>query len=177
MNPDDAETHYNWANALQILGRFEEAVARYQEALRIKPNHANAHNNLGKAFENLARFDKAVTEYQSALRLEPDNISALNNLAWLLATCSDDAVRDGPQAVKLAEQAARLTRHNKASTLVTLSAAFAAAGNFQQAVLWQEKAIRLVPNNQRDRLRKRLELYKRGEPYSEARQGQSGIEK
>ncbi len=165
LNPDDSEARYNWANALQPLGRFEEAVGHYQEALRIRPKFANAHNNLGKAFENLARFDKAAAEYQSALQLESGNISALNNLAWLLATCSDDALRDGPQAVKLAEQAARLTGHNNASILATLSAAYAEAGNFAQAVEWQEKAVRLVPDNQKERLRRHLESYESGKPY------------
>ncbi len=162
LNPNDAETHYNCANTMQLLGRFDEAVGHYQEALRIKPTFANAHNNLGKAYENLARFDKAAAEYKSALQFEPNNISALNNLAWLLATCSDDAVRDGPQAVKLAEQAASLTGHNNASILVTLSSAYAEAGNLELAVAWQEKAVRLVPDNQAEGLRKRLELYRSG---------------
>ncbi len=167
LNPEDAEGHYNWGNALQFLRRFEEAVGHYQEALRIKPTFADAHNNLGKAYENLAQFDKAAAEYKGALQLQSGNIAAMNNLASLLATCSDDTVRDGPQAVKLAEQAVRLTGHKNAAILVTLSAAYAEAGNFAQAVAWQEKAIRQVPDNQKERLRRRLELYKQGKPYRE----------
>ncbi len=167
LNPDDAEAHYNWANALQLLGRFEEAVERYQEAVRIQPEFANAHNNLGKAFENLARFDKATTEYKGALRLESGNISALNNLAWLLATCFDDTVRDGPQAVRLAEQAARRTGYINPTILATLSAAHAEAGNFEQAVAWQAKAIDMARGEQKNVLSQRLEMYKQGKPYRE----------
>ena len=51
--------------------------------------------------------------------------------------------------------------------IYTLAAAHAEAGQFDQAVRWQEKAIPLAPEAQRDVLRRRLELYQQGKPYRE----------
>jgi tetratricopeptide (TPR) repeat protein len=44
MNPI-AKTHFAAARALTELGRIEEAVAHYGEALRLKPDYADALNN------------------------------------------------------------------------------------------------------------------------------------
>ena len=46
IQPDFAEAHSNLGNALQELGRLEEAVASYRKALAIKPDYAEAHHNL-----------------------------------------------------------------------------------------------------------------------------------
>ena len=64
-----------------------EAVAQYQEALRLKPDYAEAHNNLGIALQDQGQLAEAVAQYQEALRLKPDYAEAHWNraLAWLLA--------------------------------------------------------------------------------------------
>ena len=64
-----------------------EAVAQYQEALRLKPDYAEAHNNLGNALRDQGQLAAAVAQYQEALRVKPDSVEAHSNraLAWLLA--------------------------------------------------------------------------------------------
>jgi len=48
--PDDAEVHNNLGNALEKTpGRFEDAIAQFEAALRLKPEFAEAHYNLGCA--------------------------------------------------------------------------------------------------------------------------------
>ena len=68
----------------------------------------------------------------------------LNNLAWLLATQPSPEVRNGPEAVRLAERACALTSRTNLWFLHTLAAACAESGNFTQAVAAAEEARRLA---------------------------------
>jgi Flp pilus assembly protein TadD len=139
--------------------------------LEINPQLAVAHRNWGRALQEQGILEKAVSHYRKSLQLKPNDLLALNNLAWLLATCADDRVRDGQQAVTLAERAARLTNYENPLLLDTLSATYAEVGDFAKATHWQTKAIELSPNNQKDGRRARLERYKSGRPFRELRTG------
>ena len=46
-----AEAHHNLGVALARLGRPDEAVQSYREAVRLRPGYAEAHSNLGIALE------------------------------------------------------------------------------------------------------------------------------
>ena len=68
---------------------------------------------------------RAVNQLRKVVLLKPDLPQPLNNLAWLLATCSDDTVRNGPEAVSCAERACRLTAFRETAMVGTLAAAYA----------------------------------------------------
>jgi len=89
---------------------------------------------------SLGNYPAAIDHYQQALALKADAIDGLNNLAWLLATCPDKALRDGPRAVTLAEQACKLTQNQTTVFLGTLAAAQAEAGRFEEAIATAQKA-------------------------------------
>jgi 4-amino-4-deoxy-L-arabinose transferase-like glycosyltransferase len=96
----------------------------------------------------------------------------LNNLAWRLATSPDAKVRDGSQAVQLAERACEQTHYQKTIYLGTLAAACAEAGRFEDAMAAAQKAIALAQENgEQELVRKNqelLELYRRHEAYRES---------
>jgi tetratricopeptide (TPR) repeat protein len=165
LDPNFAEARSNLGAALHGLGRFEEAIAHYEEAQRLKPNLAMTQINWGGALRELGRFEQAAAHFEEALQFEPDNYRAWNHMAWLLATCPDARVRDGKRAVELAQRASWATGHKDASVLDTLAAAYAEAGNFDEAVRWQEKAVQLASDRQADILRRRLDIYESGKPF------------
>jgi tetratricopeptide (TPR) repeat protein len=165
IKPDYAGAHYGWGSALQNLGHPEQALAHYQEALRIKPDYARARGNLGYALAALGRFKEALSHFSEAVRRGPQDVETVNNLAWLLATCPLAEVRDGKRALQLAGPLAELQRPGSFAILDTLAAAYAEVGSFDEAVRWQEKAVKQVPIQQQDELQKRLELYRQGKPY------------
>jgi len=165
--PDDAALHLNIAGIQVHEGRRREAEAHYQAALELEPGLADARLKYGLALEGWGEAGAAVVQYREALRHAPNLLPAIQRLAWLLATSSDDRVRDGEEALLLAQRGAEATRHRKAELLVTLAAAHAENGHFDEAQRWQTRAIQLTPRDHRAPLERQLELYLAARPYRE----------
>ena len=119
----------------------------------------------------LGHTGEAATQYREALRLNPDLLLALNNLAWELATSPDDQLRNGAEAVRLAEHACELTHYDRPAFIGTLAAAYAEAGRFPEAVTASEKAHNLALALGRQELalknQELLQLFKNHQPYRE----------
>src|SRR6266568_8361105 len=72
----------NYGSVLNKQGKSAEALAYFQEALRIKPDEV-IYNDMGNAYWHLNFLDKAVGAYKEAIRLKPDFKEAHNNLGFL----------------------------------------------------------------------------------------------
>jgi spermidine synthase len=68
----------------------------------------------------------------------------MNNLGWILATHPDPLVRDPAEALDITERAAQLTGYRDPLVLGTLAPAYAAAGEFSQAMTFAVRAASLV---------------------------------
>ncbi len=60
----DAKTFYNMGLALFNLGRFEEAIASYDNSIAINPNIKDAYHNKALALYHLKKYDDAISCYQ-----------------------------------------------------------------------------------------------------------------
>jgi tetratricopeptide (TPR) repeat protein len=78
------------------------------------------------------------------LSRNPDSAMALNNLAVLLATAPEAGLRNGAEAVQLAERACALTANRNPVLLTTLAAAYAEAGRFEEAIQTAQQAIKFA---------------------------------
>ncbi len=169
IQPGLASAHNNLGDALLRKGRFDEAITRFQEAVRLRPDFARAHCNLGAALLRKGQAAEALAHYQAAIAAQPANPPVLTTVAWVLATCPEAAVRNGPRAVELAQQAERLPGGANPSVLGTLAAAYAEAGRFPEAVATARRALELATAQantaQAEALRTQLELYQAGSPF------------
>jgi tetratricopeptide (TPR) repeat protein len=167
--PDFAEAHFNMAGIYQTRGQLDAAVSQYEIALKLRPDLAGAHFKLGMIFVQQGRLAEAVSQYDAALKIQPDLAGACNNLAWLLATASDPALRNGPRAVELARRAMRLTRGKNPVVCATMAAACAESGQFNEAVKAIDQALAIASNNVSlaGALQKQKSLYQAGSPFRE----------
>jgi tetratricopeptide (TPR) repeat protein len=161
----------NYGLALMRTGHLPEAIEQFQKALAADPNEAGTCNNLATALQQSGRVAEAIAHYEKALALNPDSVGACQNLAWVLATCPDAGVRNGPRAVELARRALAQAGTPNSALLRTLAAAYAEAGRFPEAIQAAEQAIQLAEaqsNPARSAtLRAELELYRDNQPLRE----------
>ena len=72
---DTAGSYYNQGNALMHLGKAEEAIAAYKQALRRRPDWPDAKRNLAAAEKFKAAKDKQEQdEQQEQAGIDPDQV-------------------------------------------------------------------------------------------------------
>jgi Zn-dependent protease with chaperone function len=106
------------------------------------PENPSLHSMLGDLHYRRQNFAEVKQAYEKSLALRPDQPQVLNNLAWLLATCPDEALRDPPRALELAQRAAEL--EESAFILDTLAESHFVSGNFDQALEVGRRALALA---------------------------------
>jgi tetratricopeptide (TPR) repeat protein len=142
--PRYADAHFNLGNALAQKEYVDQAIDHYEQALKLQPDLVEAQNNLGVALLKKGFVANAVIHWRAALQIQPNSVDILNNLAWILATFPDPSVRDGRNAVVLAERANSLAENKNPAILRTVAAAQAEAGNFPIALQQAERAAELA---------------------------------
>ena len=172
IRPEDGDTRTVLAMALLAKNRTDEAAAQFREAARLQSTNALANYHLALIHQERKEIPAAIERFQLALKAQPDWPESLNNLAWILAANPDAKVRNGAEAVKLAERACRLTDYREPLLVGTLAAAYAEAGRFPEAVSSAEKARELaLAAGQKEIAQKNqelLELYRSGRAYHES---------
>lgn len=170
INTRFVQARSNLGSALLKTGQTDEAIAHYLKSLEIDPRQAGIENNLAGAFFQKQKPGEAIAHYEKAIELSPRDVRALKNLAWVLATCPEASLRNGARGVALAERANQLSDGGDALVLVTLSAAYAEAGRFPEAIATAEKALRSTERKSDAiavRLRNQIKLFQARTPYHE----------
>ena len=169
ISPDDANAQNNLGLALQAQGRMDAAMTHFRRALEIQPDNAEAHYNVGVALAERGRFHDAIAHCRQALKIKPDKIGFQQRLAWMLATCPEASLRNGAEAVELAERVNQFYGGGRLAALDTLAAAYAETGRFPEAVAAAKKAREIAAEHNdhpsMDALQARLELYRTGQPF------------
>jgi len=170
LTPLPLHAHLNIARFARDVGALELQVQHLSLASRLSPQDATIAGELAVALTQQGQYPQAAAQTRAALALAPQSVALLNNLAWILATAPQDATRNGAEAVRLAQQAVRLSHHQDPNTLDTLAVAYAEAGQFDQAIATAEAALRLIPDPQHpaaEQIRQRIALFRSGRPYRE----------
>ena len=170
IRPYYVTAHYNLSSAFLKKGEIDKAILHCQAVLSIQPEHADAHTTLAAALLRKGEIGSAIEQYKKALEIAPRSVPALNNLAWILATYSDPAFRDGTKALELAQRANEFSGRNNPIVLRTLAAAHANVGQFSTAVEVGQLALSLTDRQSplASALQRELAGYQASEPYRES---------
>jgi tetratricopeptide (TPR) repeat protein len=139
--PGNAAALNNYGNILAHSDRAEEAVVRYEQALRIEPDYADVHYNDANALKKLGRLPEAITHYEEAVRLKPNFAGARNALgvALCLAGRQPEGLEQLERAVQM--EPAQPEWHR------SLGNALRAEGRLAEALGQYEETLRLAPDS------------------------------
>jgi tetratricopeptide (TPR) repeat protein len=139
--PDNGRAHTDLGSALKgIPGRLGEAMAQFDQALRLNPSDVSAHNDLGLCLNQLGRTDEAIAQYDEALRLNPNIAEAHNNLGTCLVRIPgrlNDAIAQFREAARIAP--------DYAEARINLGNALLAVGQVDECIAQYEDALRINP--------------------------------
>jgi twitching motility protein PilT len=159
----------------------EEALAKATDKNSMRKRLAQSSLHLGVTADTVANKTsdtaaECATEtellhkYQADLQNDPDRLDVINNLAWLLATSSNDGIRDGTEAIRLAERAYATNEGiSDPRILDTLAAAYAADGSYEKAIsiasMSMQLAVSLNEKELVDEITRQISCYKAQKPY------------
>ena len=170
--PNNARGHTNLGFAFDEAGRPDEAVAAYEQALRVEPGFVTAQRNLmaarlrrgqppeaegqtrtpdfGETRINLSamligqgRFEDALEQAREAVRIDPKNARAHHNLGVCLAHLRRWEEALAAHRESLALDPTQSETHND------LGVALASLGRIPEALKHFERAVRLKPGNEK----------------------------
>jgi tetratricopeptide (TPR) repeat protein len=135
-----AAAHNDLGAVLMQVGKINDAIGHYEQALRINPNYADVHYNLGGALVQAGRVPEAIGHWQQAVRIKPDFAEAHYNLGNALLQTGKPK-----EAMGHWEQALRI-RADYAEAHNDLAVALARLGRVPEATGHWEQAVRIKPD-------------------------------
>ena len=131
---------FQLANSYLYKSDYRNAIANYNQALKLKPDLTDAYNNRGIAYDNQGNYSEAIADYNQALKLNPDFASAYNNrgIAYTNQGKYTEAIVDFSQALKLQPDYA-VTYNNRGAT-------YANQGKYTEAIVDFSQALKLQPD-------------------------------
>jgi tetratricopeptide (TPR) repeat protein len=132
--------HNNLGNALASRGRYDEAMAHYGQALKIKPGDAEAQNNLGGSLASQGRFDEAIGHYRKALEAKPNFAEVYKNLGFI--STQRGRLREAMGYYRKAIE----IKPDFAEAYGNMGVVLAAAGRLDAAVAQYQKALEIKPS-------------------------------
>jgi tetratricopeptide (TPR) repeat protein len=168
INPMSAQNHFVLGRFMLDQGHAEEALPDLQAAIAIRPHFESCEEALASAYEALGKDSEALAHWRKAQTIDPVSTGAMIGAAWLLATARDASLRNGVEAVRLAEDARNVEPDNP-EVLDTLAAAYAEEGQFTRASALEERALELAKAKANHPLiaavRARQALYAQQKPF------------
>lgn len=170
IDPASARTRTYLGNLLLGLGKTAEARVQLAEAVQLDPTDTIARFALAAVLEREKKLHEYARQLDEILKQQPDFLPALMALASVRALSEERTLRDGKEAVRLAERACNLTGHGSAEAMDLLAAAYAEADRLPDAVAAARAALRLAhaqgKNDFAGQIAQRLRRYQKGQPNS-----------
>lgn len=146
------DAHHNMGYALEVQGRYREAVEFYENAIKLAPNLAPLYLAAGRNYYWLGNFEDAEERFKQAIKLAPADSEAYDRLGWTYHTDGEFA-----RAVDALEQAIAVDPLN-ALAWGHLGTVYYTRQNYEEATRILPQAINLAEQEFLQRART-IEIY------------------
>jgi tetratricopeptide (TPR) repeat protein len=144
LDPKYKAAYYNRGLSYYNKGDYDHAIADFDKYIQLDPKDKGAYYNRGRSYHDKKDYDHAIADYDKCIQLDPSYASAYNQRAWIYAY---NLKRDFGRALSDANQALKLKPDN-ASYLDTRGWAYLGNGNYENAIIDFEAALKISPNMQ-----------------------------
>ncbi|MDR2212709.1 MAG: tetratricopeptide repeat-containing glycosyltransferase family protein, partial [Pseudomonadales bacterium] len=140
LHPGYVDAHLGRGNALNALGRHEEALAGYTRAIELGSENFLAHYSACGLLEKLGRYEDALASYDKLLALKPDCAEAYHDRGVILERLGryDAALHSFDRTIAL--------RPDYAETHRCRAIALEKSGRYAEALESCNRAIALKPD-------------------------------
>jgi len=172
----NSEDLINRGYELDKVGKFQEAIQMYDQALGINPSNVHALYNKGNSLYNLERYPEALNLFERALEIDPFDTDALNNKGNVLEKLGkykaafkiyDKAFEINPSDVSaLINKESAMEQYSK--KLINIGGNYLKKKYYNKKInQLYDKALKIEPNNI-SALIKKGEIMYRNKKYLEA---------
>ncbi|MCA9269601.1 MAG: redoxin domain-containing protein, partial [Planctomycetales bacterium] len=140
IEPQNQEVMRRLAEVAAKRGDATKAAGLLELLVRLNPADASLRFDWAERLAEMGKVNEALTQYR-LLGGSPVWQTATLRAAWLLATHPDPSVRKPNEAIQLAQRLCDETGDDNPAHLDALAAAYAAAGQFDEAVTAVDKAL------------------------------------
>jgi predicted O-linked N-acetylglucosamine transferase (SPINDLY family) len=134
-----AEFHGSLGALRKSQNRWPEAIAAYQEALRLDPSLTDTHYNLGNAFRARGDIEEALKSFGRALELNGGHFHSLAALGQMMHAAGR------PEEAAAYFKKALTLQPNDTDVLCELGDVLQESGDLDQAVALYQSALKLNP--------------------------------
>lgn len=137
---NDADVHFNLGVTHHKSGRYEDAIAAFEEAVRMKPDDASAYYNLGVVYHKSERHEDAIESYGQAIHINPLYSEAYYNLgvAYNESGMHEEAITAFREAVGIKPD--YVIAHSN------LGVTFYKSGMYEEAITAFKEAVDIKPD-------------------------------
>lgn len=147
-NPRNWDAYLRRAEAEHALNQRDAATIDYSKAIELHPTEAFLYLRRGRHYNTLKSCESALSDFGKAIRLTPKSAKQDYNLkaelysleSGVYANCPDTSLRDPQRAIMTARRAVTLDP-SRPTLLTILGAAYARAGQLDQAIKFQQQAL------------------------------------
>ena len=153
--------HTDLGNSYFSLGRFQEAIASFNEAIRLDPNNYFALGGLGRTYLSEGRYPEGIAAFKKAIRIKPGDANAHTGLGVIYFY--DNQYQ---KAIVVLNEALRLNPNSHLPHHYLGNIHFKSNRN-EEATVHLKEAVRLDPNDFWSHL-KLGSIYQLTDKYQEA---------
>ena len=121
---------------------LKKAVELCKKALSIDNSLGDAHALLGTIYVQKKQYDKGILELEKAVELDPNGADSHHRLARGLAY-----IDKTDEAISILKKAIRLNPKPSSSYFYNLATFYRNIKNYEEALVWAEKAVKQEPQN------------------------------
>jgi tetratricopeptide (TPR) repeat protein/L-ascorbate metabolism protein UlaG (beta-lactamase superfamily) len=124
-----------------LLGKENEAIELYDQALKIKPDDYNSLQQKGVSLSTLGKNNEAIELYDQALKIKPDDHTSLQQKGVSLSILGNNN-----EAIKFFDQALKI-KPDDYDSLRQKGVSLSELGNYKEAIELYDQALKIKPDD------------------------------